>query len=80
MLECFACSGKASLGFVKSIENPSAEERKNVCLLSTQQVLIMDSTCAYFAVVTTYLFTQVWKSPLLIVASQEKSTATYSLK
>ena len=79
-LECFACNGKASLGFVKSTENPSAEERKNVYLLSTQKVLIVDFTCAYFAVVATYLFTQVWKLPLWIVASWGKSTATHSSK
>lgn len=65
-------AGKASLGFVKSTDDSSAEEMKNVCLLSSQNVLIADSTCAYFAVITTYLFAQVWKLPLWIVASQEK--------
>lgn len=79
-LECFACSGKASLGFVKGTENHSAEERKNVCHLSTQEVLIVDSTCVYFAVFCTYLFTQVWKLPLLNVASPEISAATHSPK
>lgn len=76
----FSCHGKASLGFVKSTENPSAEERKNACVLSTQKVLTLDSTCAYFAVVATYLFIQVWKLPLWIVVSQEKSTGMRSLK
>lgn len=47
---------------------PSAEERKNVCPVSTRKVLIADSTCTYYAVASTYLFTQVWKLPLLIVA------------
>jgi len=79
-LECFACSWKASLGFVKGTENPPAEEKKTVHLLSTQIVLTVDSSCAYFAVVIIYLFTQVWKLPLLIVASQEQSTATHSPK
>lgn len=63
-------ASQASLGFIKSSETPSAEERKNVCCLSTQKVLIVDSTWTYSAVVASYLFPQVCKLPLLVEASQ----------
>lgn len=76
--EFFAHSGKFSLGLIKSSENPSAEERKNVYCLSTQRAPVGDSTWTYSPVVASYLFPQVGKLPLLIEASQvKKGTVTH---
>lgn len=65
MLECFACIGKTSFGFVQSTSLRWKRGKMFVLFLPRKSWL--DSTCAHCAVVTAHLFTQVWKLPLLIV-------------
>lgn len=57
---------KLPLVLSKVVRTPSAEERKSVCCLSAQKVLIVDSIWTYSAVVSSYLFPQVCKLSLLI--------------
>lgn len=65
ILECFACIEKTSFGFVQSTSLRWKRGKMFVLFLPRKSWL--DSTCAHCAVVTAYLFTQVWKLPLLIV-------------